>query len=65
MMNLAESNNNPLGWRYRIDKESNGHFAVWFLNNKTDQAFYGYTAYWKDGEILNKVGFYELKARLG
>lgn len=62
MMDLAESTNNPLGWRYLVDKEGNGHFAIWFLNNKTDQAFYGYSAYWKDGEIQNKVGFYELKA---
>lgn len=62
MMDLAESTENPLGWKYHVDKESNGHFAIWFLNNKTDQAFYGYTAYWKDGEISNNVGFYELKA---
>lgn len=62
MMDLAESTDNPKGWWYQVDKESNGHFAIWFLNNKTDQAFYGYTAYWKDGEISNNVGFYELKA---
>lgn len=64
LMDLSESTPsvNPLGWRYHVDKESNGHFTIWFLNYKTDQAFYGYTAYWKDGKILNKVGFYELKA---
>lgn len=61
MMDLAESTHNPLGWWYQVDKERNGHFAIWFLNKKTDQAFYGYTAYWKDGEILNLNGFYKLK----
>lgn len=62
LMDLAERTHNPWGWWYQVDKESDGHFAIWFLNKSTDKAFYGYSGRWKDGKILDYSGFYQLKA---
>lgn len=62
LMDLAERTHNPWGWWYQVDKESDGHFAIWFINKSTDKAFYGYSGRWKDGKILDYNGFYQLKA---
>lgn len=62
LMDLAESTHNPWGWWYQVYKESDGHFAIWFINKSTDKVFYGYSGRWKDGKILDYSGFYQLKA---
>lgn len=61
-MDLAERTHNPWGWWYQVDKESDGHFAIWFINKCNDKVFYGYSGRWKDGKILDYNGFYQLKA---
>jgi hypothetical protein len=61
-MDLAERTHNPWGWWYQVDKDSDGHFAIWFINKSTDKVFYGYSGRWKDGKILDYSGFYQLKA---
>jgi hypothetical protein len=38
-MDLAERTHNPWGWWYQVDKESDGHFAIWFINKSTDKVF--------------------------
>lgn len=62
LMDLAERTHNPWGWWYQVDKESDGHFAIWFINKASDKVFYGYSGSWKDGKILDYRGFYQLKA---
>lgn len=62
LMDLAERTHNPWGWWYQVNKESDGHFAIWFINKSTDKVFYGYSGRWKDGKILDYNGFYQLKA---
>jgi hypothetical protein len=62
LMDLAESTHNPWGWWYQVDKESDGHFAIWLINKSTDKVFYGYSGRWKNGKILDYSGFYQLKA---